>query len=65
MKAVEIFRVKIMFGRESTDKLREEAENLINDKHYQGYRLLHLQFEFADNSGYIYAFITMKTPNSY
>lgn len=65
MKAVEIFRLKETFGRESSEKLRKEAEDLINEKHYKGYRLLHIQFEFADSSGYIYAFITMKTPNSY
>lgn len=65
MKAVEIFRIKKLFGRESSEDLRKEAEDLINEKHYKGYRLLDIHFEFADNSGYIYAFITMKTPNSY
>jgi len=65
MRAVEIFRLRKTFGRESSEKLRQEAEDFINDKHYQGYRLVTASFEVADNAGYIYAFITMKRPNSY
>jgi len=34
-------------------------------KHYQGYRLINVDFDFADNAGYIYAFNTMKRPNTY
>ena len=65
MKAVEVFRLRKSFGRESSEALRQEAEDFINEKHYQGYRLITASFEVADNAGYIYAFITMKRPNTY
>lgn len=65
MKAVEIFRIRKSFGRESSEKLRQEAEDFINEKHYKGYRLVSVSFEIADQAGYIYAFITMKRPNTY
>ncbi|MDB9960878.1 hypothetical protein OAD62_02180 [Oceanihabitans sp.] len=65
MKAIEIFRLRKTFGRESSEKLRQEAEDFINEKHYKGYRLVTDSFEVADNAGYIYAFITMKRPNTY
>ena len=65
MKAVEIFMIRKSFGRNSSEKIRQEAEVLVNEKHYQGYRLLHIDFDVADNAGYIYAFITMKRPNTY
>lgn len=64
-KAVEIFMIRNSFSRNSSEKIRQEAEDLINDKHYQGYRLINVDFDVADNAGYIYAFITMKRPNSY
>ena len=38
---------------------------LVNEKHYKGYRLINVDFDVADNAGYIYAFITMKRPNTY
>jgi hypothetical protein len=65
MKAIEIFRLRKTFGRESSEKLRQEAEDFINEKHYKGYRLVTDSFEVTDNAGYIYAFITMKRPNTY
>ena len=65
MKAVEIFMIRKSFGRNSSEKIRQEAEDFVNEKHYQGYRLVTASFEVADNAGYIYAFITMKRPNSY
>ena len=64
-KAVEIFMIRNSFGRNSSEKIRQEAEDLINEKHYQGYRLVNVDFDVADNAGYIYAFITMKRPNTY
>lgn len=64
-KAVEIFMIRNSFGRNSSEKIRQEAEDLINEKHYQGYRLINVDFDIADNRGYIYAFITMKRPNTY
>ncbi len=65
MKAVEIFMIRKSFTRNSSDIIRQEAEDLINEKHYKGYRLINADFDVADNAGYIYAFITMKRPNTY
>jgi hypothetical protein len=65
MKAVEIFMIRKSFTRNSSDTIRQEAEDLINKKHYEGYRLINVDFDVADNAGYIYAFITMKRPNTY
>ncbi len=65
MKAVEIFMIRKSFGRNSSEKIRQEAEALVNEKHYQGYRVINIDFDVADNAGYIYAFITMKRPNTY
>lgn len=65
MKAIEIFRIIKSFGPNSSESIRQEAEDLINEKHYKGYRLINVDFDIADNAGYIYAFITMKRPNSY
>ncbi|RKE98248.1 hypothetical protein [Ichthyenterobacterium magnum] len=63
MKAVEIFRIKKTFGPNSSEAIRKEAEDLINKKHYKGYRLI--TTSFAIEAGKIYAFITMKRPNTY
>lgn len=38
MKAIEIFRFRKTFGRESSKKPRHEAEDFINEKLYKGYR---------------------------
>ncbi len=65
MKAIEIFRIRKRFSPNSSETIRQEAEDLINEKHYQGYRLVNVDFDVADNAGYIYAFITMKRPNTY
>ena len=65
MIAVEIFMIRKSFTRNSSETIRQEAEDLINKKHYEGYRLVNVDFDVADNAGYIYAFITMKRPNTY
>ncbi|MEM5564135.1 hypothetical protein WNY78_03420 [Psychroserpens sp. AS72] len=65
MKAIEIFMIKKSFTRKSSEAIRQEAEDLVNEKHYQGYRVINIDFDVADNAGYIYAFITMKKPNTY
>jgi len=65
MKAVEIFMIRNTFSRNSSEAIRKEAEDLVNEKHYKGYRLINIDFDVADNAGYIYAFITMKRPNTY
>lgn len=65
MKAVEIFMIRKSFKPNSSEAIRKEAEELINEKHYKGYRLISADFDVADRSGYIYAFITMKRPNTY
>ncbi len=65
MKAVEIFMIRKSFNRNSSEAIRLEAEELVNEKHYQGYRVINVDFDVADNAGYIYAFITMKRPNTY
>ncbi|MCD2260233.1 hypothetical protein [Psychroserpens luteolus] len=65
MKAVEIFMIRKSFGRNSSEAIRKEAEEMINEKHYQGYRLISVDFDVADKAGYIYAFIAMKRPNTY
>jgi len=65
MKAVEIFMIRKSFTRNSSETIRQEAEDLINEKHYKGYRLINVDFDVADNTGYIYEFITMKRPNTY
>ena len=65
MKAVEISGIKKLFSPNSSETIRQEAEDLVNEKHYKGYRLINVDFDVADNAGYIYAFITMKRPNTY
>jgi len=65
MKAVEIFMIRKTFGRNSSEAIRKEAEEFVNEKHYKGYRLINVDFDVADQAGYIYAFITMKRPNTY
>ena len=65
MKAVEIFMIRKSFGRNSSEAIRKEAEDMVNEKHYKGYRLINVDFDVADHAGYIYAFITMKRPNTY
>lgn len=65
MKAIEIFLIKKSFSRNSSEAIRKEAEDFINEKHYKGYRLINVDFDVADSAGYIYAYITMKKPNSY
>jgi len=65
MKAVEISGIKKRFSPNSSETIRQEAEDLVNEKHYKGYRLINVDFDVADNAGYIYAFITMKRPNTY
>ena len=56
-------RIKELIARLSNPDAK--AEDLINEKHYQGYRLINVDFDVADNAGYIYAFVTMKRPNTY
>jgi len=63
MKAVEIFMIRKSFTRNSSEAVRQEAEDLINEKHYSGYRLITTSFTIE--GGYIFAFITMKRPNTY
>ena len=63
MKAIEIFRIRRSFSPNSSEKIRLEAEELINEKHYKGYRLI--SSSFTVEGGYFYAFITMKKPNTY
>lgn len=65
MKAIEIFRIRKRFGPNSSEAIRQEAEELVNKKHYEGYRVINIDFDVADNAGYIFAFITMKRPNTY
>ena len=65
MKAVEIFMIRKRFSMNSSEAIRKEAEELVNEKHYKGYRVINIDFDVADNAGYIYAFITMKRPNTY
>ena len=62
MKAVEIFMIRKSFSRNSSEKIRQEAENLVNEKHYQGYRVINVDFDVADNAGYIYALYFDETP---
>jgi hypothetical protein len=57
--------IRKSFGRNSSEAIRKEAEDLVNEKHYKGYRLINVDFDIADNAGYIYAFIAMKRPNTY
>ena len=65
---IELFNEAVDFidyGDIKSFENRQEAEDLVNEKHYQGYRLINVDFDVADNAGYIYAFITMKRPNTY
>jgi len=63
MKAVEIFRIRKRFSPNSSETIRQEAEDLVNEKHYKGYRLISVSFTVEGS--YFYAFITMKKPNTY
>tara|TARA_R100001369_G_scaffold25126_1_gene45963 strand:- start:22 stop:222 length:201 start_codon:yes stop_codon:yes gene_type:complete len=65
VKAVEIFMVRKSFRPNSSEVTRQEAEDSVNKKHYKGYRLINVDFDVADNTGYIYAFVTMKRLNTY
>ena len=57
--------IRKSFTRNSSEAIRKEAEELINEKHYKGNQLINVDFDVADNAGYIYAFVTMKRPNTY
>lgn len=57
--------IRKLFSRNSYEKIRQEAEDLVNEKHYKGYRLINVDFDVVDNAGYIYAYVTMKRPNTY
>ena len=50
MKAVEIFMIRKSFGRNSSEKIRQEAEALVNEKHYQGYRVINIDFAIIFSS---------------
>ncbi|MCH3880766.1 MULTISPECIES: hypothetical protein [Tenacibaculum] len=63
MKAVEIFKIRKSFSPNSSETIKTEAEDLINEKHYKGYRLVSTSFTVEGR--YFYAFITMKKPNTY
>jgi len=49
-----------MFTPESTEKLREETEKLLNRKAAEGFRVVSVDFEQMASVGYIYAFIVLE-----
>ena len=65
MKAIEIFMIKKSFTMKSSQVIRQKAENVVNEKYHQRYRVITVDFNVADNAGYIYTFIAMKRPNTY
>ena len=44
--------IRKSFRPNSSEAIRKEAEDLINEKHYQGYRLINVDFDVADNAGH-------------
>lgn len=63
MKAVEIFMIRRTFARNNYEAYRQEAEDLANEKHFKDYRSVNI--DVADNTCYIYSFISIKRPNTY
>lgn len=60
MKSYSIERIKLAFDRESTEKLREETEKLINRKVNEGFEFISVEFKIPEKSGFIYSFIVFR-----
>jgi hypothetical protein len=51
MNALEIFRIGKRFSPYSPETIRQEAKDLVNQKHYKSYRLINADFDVAENAG--------------
>jgi len=60
MKSYEVHRIKKSFTPDSTEELRKETEDLLNERAALGYKLVKVDFEMPSNSSYIYAFIVFE-----
>lgn len=60
MKSYEVHRIRLSFTKDSTEKLRQETEKILNEKAAIGYKPIKIDFELADSSGYIYSFIVFE-----
>lgn len=45
---------------DSTEELRKETEELLNQRAALGYKLVKVDFEMPSNSSYIYSFIVFE-----
>lgn len=60
MKTYEVHRIKKSFTPDSTEDLRKETEELLNQRAALGYKLVKVDFEMPTNSSYIYSFIVFE-----
>lgn len=60
MKSYKIEYVRIQFSRNSSEKLREETEKLLNEKAALGYKPIEIQFDLSAGSGYIFSYIVFE-----
>lgn len=60
MKSYEVHRVKKNFNLDSTEDLRKETEEFLNQRAAMGYKLISVDFKLPANSSYIYAFIVFE-----
>lgn len=60
MKSYEVHRLMKKFTPNSSEALRKEVEDLLNQKAAAGFRVVTIDFEQPYSSGYIYAFIVLE-----
>lgn len=60
MKSFKVERVRVKFSPNSSETLREETEKMLNQRANEGYELVSIDFELAEQSGYIYSYIVFK-----
>lgn len=60
MKSYEVHRIKKSFKPDSTEELRKETEDFLNQRAAMGYKLINVEFLLPTNSSYIYSFIVFE-----
>jgi len=60
MKTYEVHRIRKSFTPDSTEDLRKETEDLLNQKSREGFSVVKVDFEFPYGSSYIYSFIVLE-----
>ncbi|MFV0305922.1 MAG: hypothetical protein ACK5IC_10635 [Moheibacter sp.] len=60
MKSYEVHRIKKTLSPDSTEDLRKETEEFLNQRAAMGYKLISVDFKLPSDSSYIYAFIVFE-----